>query len=127
MKDDIKEEIAKEISDSYYEVLLTAFEEQKQKFNVTILVIDFMAKLREKGIVCNVDDIFIDTFIDKMYVEANKFYWKVGFKVESRIFGYACVSSKEQNEEFLLLYYIQCLNYMYSYFIFPFYWDSHYI
>lgn len=76
MKDDIKGEIAEEISDSYYEVLLTAFEEQKQKFNVTILVIDFMAKLREKGIACNVDDIFIDTFIDKMYVEANKFIGK---------------------------------------------------
>lgn len=66
MKDEVIEEVAKHISDSYYEILLVAFEEQKHKFKVTMNITDFMANLREQGIVCNMDDIFIDTFIDKI-------------------------------------------------------------
>lgn len=76
MKNEVIEEVARHISDSYYDVLLVAFEEQKHKFKITMSIIDFMANLKEKGIVYGLDDIFIDTFIDKMYVEANNYIGK---------------------------------------------------
>lgn len=76
MREYILKDVAKSISDSYYDVLLVGFEEEKEKFVMTMLVVDFMVNLKEKGVVLNMDDIFIDKFIDKMYVEAEKYIGK---------------------------------------------------
>lgn len=73
MNKDVKEFIAKDISDSYYHVLLDGFEEYQHKFFLTLCIVDFIVKLRERNIVYNLEEIFTDTFLDLMYQEANKY------------------------------------------------------
>ena len=50
MKNDIKKLIAKTISDNYYDLLLVGYEEQQHRFFITLTIIDFLAKLKEKNI-----------------------------------------------------------------------------
>lgn len=76
MKDDIIEKIAKNLSNSYYYLLLTAFEKQQHQFPITMTVIEVITKLRENNIVYDLGDIFCSEFIDKMIVEANKYIGK---------------------------------------------------
>lgn len=76
MKEQITKEVAKAISNSFYEVLMTGYEEEKERFPITMIIIDSMTMIKEKGIVCNLDDIFISTFLDKMYVESEKYIGK---------------------------------------------------
>jgi len=73
VKNDVKELIATEIADTYKDILLNGFEEQEYKFFVTLLVIEFIAKLREKNIVYDLSDIFAEKIISLMYEETNKF------------------------------------------------------
>lgn len=73
MKNEIKELIAKDISNSYYHVLLDGFEEYQHKFPLTLCIVNFIVKLREKNIVYDLEDIFTDKFLDLMYQEANKY------------------------------------------------------
>lgn len=73
MNNEVKKTIAKEIADSYYNVLIDGFEEQPHKFSITLSVIDFIAKLKEKNIKYELDDIFTDTIINLMYDETNKY------------------------------------------------------
>lgn len=73
MKNDVKELIAKEIADTYKDILLNGFEEQEYRFFVTLSVIDFIAKLREKNIVYDLSDIFAEKIISLMYEETNKY------------------------------------------------------
>lgn len=73
MKEDVKKYIAKTITDNYYDVLLVGYEEQKNKFFITLAIVDFLAKLKEKNINYDINDIFIDTFIDLIVKEANNY------------------------------------------------------
>lgn len=73
MKNDIKELIAKTISDNYYDLLLVGYEEQQHRFFITLTIIDFLAKLKEKNINYNLNDIFLDTFLELMDNEANSY------------------------------------------------------
>lgn len=76
MRDYILKDVAKSISESYYDVLLVAYEELEEEFGITMLIVDFMVKLKENGVVLNMDDIFLAEFLDKIYVEANKYIGK---------------------------------------------------
>ena len=73
MIEDITKEITKMISETYYDVLLTALDEQEHRFFIIKSVIEFMAKLRDKNINLTLDDIFTDKIICKMYDEADKY------------------------------------------------------
>lgn len=74
MKNEVKQEIAREIADTYYNVIIDGFEEQAHKFFITLSVVDFIAKLKEHNIVkYELDDIFTDTMINLMYDETNKY------------------------------------------------------
>lgn len=73
MKEDIINEIASNISKSYYEVLINGFKEEENEFPISICIIDFIINLREKSIICNIDDIFVSSFLDKIIIEANKY------------------------------------------------------
>lgn len=73
MKNEVKQEIAKEIADTYYNVLLDGFEEQPHKFVITLLIIEFIEKFRKRNIKLEIEDIFTDTIINLMYGETNKY------------------------------------------------------
>ncbi|HAB67503.1 MAG TPA: hypothetical protein DCE23_09075 [Firmicutes bacterium] len=72
-KKDIKQQIARMIADAYYDVLLTGFEEQEKRFVVTLSVIDYLATLKEKKIKYSLIDVFTDTIVNQMYVEADNY------------------------------------------------------
>ena len=55
MKNDIVKYIAEDISSSYYDVLLNAYNDQQHKFPITSLVIEFIVRLKEKNIIDNLD------------------------------------------------------------------------
>lgn len=76
MKNDIKELIAKTISDNYYDLLLVGYEEQQHRFFITLTIIDFITKLREKNINYDLNDIFLDTFLELIDKEANSYIGK---------------------------------------------------
>lgn len=73
MKNEVKQEIVKEIADTYYDVLIDGFEEQPHRFFITLLVIEFIEKFRKKKYKYELSDIFTDTIINLMYEEANKY------------------------------------------------------
>ena len=78
MRDDIVKYIAEDISSSYYVVLLNAYNDQQHKFPITSLVIEFIVRLKEKNIIDNLDldSIFADKIIMKLYDEAEKYIGK---------------------------------------------------
>lgn len=76
MKEDIKKYIAKTIADNYYNVLLVGYEEQKQDFFITLTVVEFLEKLKSKNINYDLNDIFIDTFIELIDKEADNYVCK---------------------------------------------------
>lgn len=76
MKENIKKYIAKTIADNYYDVLLVGYEEQEQDFFITLAVVDFLEKLKSKNINYDLNDIFIDTFIELIDKEADNYVCK---------------------------------------------------
>lgn len=78
MRDDIVKYIAEDISSSYYDVLLNAYNDQQHKFPITSLVIEFIVRLKEKNLIDNLDldSIFADKIIMKLYNEAEKYIGK---------------------------------------------------
>lgn len=73
MKNEVKQEIAREIADTYYNVIIDGFEEQPHKFIITLLVIEFIEKFRKRNFKLELEDIFTDTIINLMYNETNKY------------------------------------------------------
>lgn len=78
MRDDIVKYIAEDISSSYYDVLLNAYNDQQHKFPITSLVIEFVIRLKEKNLIddLDLDSIFADKIIMKLYDEAEKYIGK---------------------------------------------------
>lgn len=78
MRDDIVKYIAEDISNSYYDVLLNAYNDQQHKFPITSLVIEFVVRLKEKNLIddLDLDSIFADKIIMKLYDEAEKYIGK---------------------------------------------------
>ena len=73
MNKDVTKEIVKDISNSYYNVIIDGLEEQEHRFFILKSVIDFVVKLREKNINMSLDDIFNDTIINMIYDETDKY------------------------------------------------------
>ena len=78
MRDDIVKYIAEDISSSYYDVLLNAYNDQQHKFPITSLVIEFIVRLKEKNLIhdLDLDSIFADKIVMKLYDEAEKYIGK---------------------------------------------------
>ena len=59
-------------------VLLNAYNDQQHKFPITSLVIEFIVRLKEKNLIDNLDldSIFADKIIMKLYDEAEKYIGK---------------------------------------------------
>lgn len=75
-KEKIKMQIARMIADTYYDVLLTAYKEQEEKFVVTLSVVDYLATLKDKKLNYRLSDIFTDTIVNQLFVEAKKYIGK---------------------------------------------------
>lgn len=75
-KEKIKKQIARMIADTYYDVLLTAYKEQEEKFVVTLSVVDYLATLKDKKLNYRLSDIFTDTIVNQLFVEAKKYIGK---------------------------------------------------
>ncbi len=73
MKNEVQKEIAKEIADTYYDVLIGGFEEQPERFFITLLIIEFIEKFRKRKYKYELNDIFTETIINLMYDETNKY------------------------------------------------------
>ena len=73
VKSKFKKQIARMIADTYYNVLLTGFEEQEKKFVITLSVIDYLVTLKEKKVKYSFSDIFSDTILNQLYVEADNY------------------------------------------------------
>lgn len=73
MNNMLQKEIAEDIKLSYISVIETGLEESPNDFIYTRLISDFTAMMREKGIGDNINDVFTDKFLDKMYVETSKY------------------------------------------------------
>lgn len=75
-KKDIKQQIARMTANAYRDVLLTGYEEQEDKFFITLSVIDFLAKFKEKKPKYELNDIFTDTIADEIFKEASNYIGK---------------------------------------------------
>lgn len=73
MKEEVKRRILKQICNSHLEVLLVGLEEYKDDFIYTSMIIDFMTRLNEMDQISKIDNVFTDTFIDRMYVETSNY------------------------------------------------------
>lgn len=78
MKKDIKKFIAKEIASAYYDILLNGFEENKNCFVLTLIIIEFISKLKENNIDIgnDLDNILSEDIINLMFLEANNYIGK---------------------------------------------------
>lgn len=78
MKKDIKKFIAKEIASAYYDILLNGFEENKNSFVLTLIIIEFISKLKENNIDIgnDLDNILSEDIINLMFLEANNYIGK---------------------------------------------------
>lgn len=72
-KEKIKKRIARMMADTYYDVLLTAYKEQEDKFVITLSVVDYLATLKEKKVNYSLADVFADKIVNQIYVEAKKY------------------------------------------------------
>lgn len=75
MNNEVKKYIAKEIAETYYNMLLDGFEEQKESFKLTLSIIEFISRLKENKIKFDyrLDNILGEPLIDLMYLEAKSF------------------------------------------------------
>lgn len=75
MNNEVKKYIAKEIAETYYNMLLDGFEEQKESFKLTLSIIEFISRLKENNIKFDyrLDNILGEPLIDLMYLEAKSF------------------------------------------------------
>ena len=76
MNEEVRENIAKFLCEGYFNVLMTAFEEQQDVLPITMCIINFMEKLNERTIFYKLDYVFNSDFIDKMQVEVDRFIGK---------------------------------------------------
>lgn len=75
MNNEVKKYIAKEIAETYYNMLLDGFEEQKDSFKLTLSIIEFISRLKEDNIKFDyrLDNILGEPLIDLMYLEVKSF------------------------------------------------------
>lgn len=75
MKNEVKKFIAQEISSTYYDVLIDGFKEQKKNFKLTLVIIEFINKLKENKIDIDyrLDNVLSEKIIDLMFLEAKNY------------------------------------------------------
>lgn len=69
MDNEVVKAIVSMICENYVDLIITNIEEDKSNFPYTISCINFISELKRNGIDIKFNDIFIDKFIDKIYIE----------------------------------------------------------
>lgn len=74
MKENQLRKIVAEICDGYTETIMDAILEDNVKgFPITKAVLHFMCELKENNIVMELNDVFIDLIIDRLYREISNY------------------------------------------------------
>ncbi|MBS7020392.1 MAG: hypothetical protein KH135_00765 [Firmicutes bacterium] len=73
MDNEVTKDIVSMICNNYLDLILINIEENKTSFPYTICCINFISELKSKGIVLEINDIFSDKFIDKIYKEFSNY------------------------------------------------------
>ncbi len=73
MDNEVAKAIVSMVCDNYVDLLLTNIDEDKACFPYTISCINFISELKREDIDLKFNDIFVDKFIDKIYIEFANF------------------------------------------------------
>lgn len=73
MKETILKKIVEMVCDDYIDVLLVGIEEYEKDFPYTIACSNFISELKEKNIIVEFNDVFIDTVRDRIYRETSNY------------------------------------------------------
>lgn len=73
MKKAMLKKIIEMICDDYIETLLVGIEEYEKDFPYTIACANFIAELKEKNIIVEFNEVFIDIVRDRIYRETSNY------------------------------------------------------
>ncbi len=73
MKEEALKNIIKMVCKDYIDTLLVGIEEYENEFAYTIACANFIGELKEKNIVVEFNDVFIDKVRDKIYKETSNY------------------------------------------------------
>lgn len=73
MKEDVLKDLIKMICDDYIDSLIVGIEEYEKDFPYTIACANFISKLKEKNIIVEFNDVFIDMVRDRIYRETSNY------------------------------------------------------
>ncbi|MCI8588378.1 MAG: hypothetical protein HFG40_01860 [Bacilli bacterium] len=73
MKELVLRKVIEMVCDDYIDVLLVGIEEYKKEFPYTLACANFISELKEKNIIVEFNDVFIDTVRDRIYRETSNY------------------------------------------------------
>lgn len=73
MKELVLRKVIEMVCDDYIDTLLVGIEEYEKYFPYTIACANFISELKEKNIIVEFNDVFIDTVRDRIYRETSNY------------------------------------------------------
>lgn len=73
MKELVLRKVIEMICDDYIDTLLVGIEEYEKDFPYTVACANFISELKEKNIIVEFNDVFIDTIRDRIYRETSNY------------------------------------------------------
>lgn len=73
MKELVLRKVVEMVCDDYIDTLLVGTEEYEKDFPYTIACANFISELKEKNIIVEFNDVFIDTVRDRIYRETSNY------------------------------------------------------
>ena len=73
MKELVLRKIIEMVCDDYIDTLLVGIEEYEKEFPYTLACANFISELKDKNIIIQFNDVFVDTVRDKIYRETSNY------------------------------------------------------
>lgn len=73
MKELVLRKVIEMVCDDYIDVLLVGIEEYEKDFSYTLAYANFISELKEKNVIVEFNDVFIDTVRDRIYRETSNY------------------------------------------------------
>ncbi len=73
MKELVLRKVIEMVCDDYIDALLVGIEEYEKEFPYTLACANFISELKEKNIIVEFNDVFIDTVRDRIYRETSNY------------------------------------------------------
>lgn len=73
MKELVLRKVIEMVCDDYIDALLVGIEEYENDFPYTLACANFISELKEKNIIVEFNDVFIDTVRDRIYKEISNY------------------------------------------------------